>query len=184
MRGREGGKRWWRDNQLARWDNERRYDKKTRRRESGVSRGDATTSQRDERTRGRRGAQREDKERQCVNKLAQRVDKRVAEREDGERQCDSWRDKTTRVQRNERTARGDATTSWRDKTTRGQRNERTTWGHATTSSHDKRTPGWCDERRPNLVVFPVEMELTGEVAAMVIACVERKPERLGFGDEL
>jgi hypothetical protein len=28
------------------------------------------------------------------------------------------------------------------------------------------------------------MELTGEVAAMVIARVERKPERLGFGDEL
>ena len=52
-------------------------------------RGDATTSRHDERTRGRRGAQQEDKERRCNNKLTQQVDKRVAQREDDERQCDN-----------------------------------------------------------------------------------------------
>ena len=35
----------------------------------------------------------------------------------------------------------------------------------------------------NLLVFPVQTELIGKVAALVIARVERKPERLGFGDE-
>jgi len=108
------------------------------RREGGARRGNATTSQNDERTRGRcnerttrddgattswrdakmrgdttrqrdderavhreatqqpsgasrgwRGAQREDKERRCDNKLARRVDERVAQREDGERPCDN-----------------------------------------------------------------------------------------------
>jgi len=80
----------------------------------------------------------------------------------------SWRNKTTRGQRNERTARGDATTSWRDKTTRGRCNERTTRGNVTTSWHDKTTPGRRDERRHNLIVFRVQMESTGEVAAMVM----------------
>ena len=61
----------------------------TRRREGSASRGDATTSRREERTRGWRGAQQEDKERQCDNKLARRVDERVAQRDDGERLCDN-----------------------------------------------------------------------------------------------
>ena len=39
-------------------------------------RGDAATSRRKEESRGRRGAQREDEERRCNNKLAQRVDER------------------------------------------------------------------------------------------------------------
>jgi len=41
------------------------------------------------RVRGRRGAQQEDKERRCDNKLAQQVEERVAQREDGERQCEN-----------------------------------------------------------------------------------------------
>ena len=61
----------------------------TKQREGGASRGDATTSRRDERMIGWRGAQREDEERRCDNKLAQRVDERVAQREDGERQCNN-----------------------------------------------------------------------------------------------
>ena len=97
-----------------------------------------------------------------------RVDERVAQQEDGKRQCNSWRDKTTRGQHNERLTRGDATTSWRDKMMRGWRNERTTRGIATTSWHDKMTPGRRDERQHNLIVFWVQTESTGEVAAMVM----------------
>ena len=52
-------------------------------------RGDTTISQRDETTRGGHGAQQEDKERRCDNKLVQRVDERVAQREDGESQCNN-----------------------------------------------------------------------------------------------
>ena len=70
-------------------NNERRYDETMRRREGRASRGDVTTSQRDERMRGRRGAQQEDKERRYDNKLTRQVDKRVAQQEDGERQCDN-----------------------------------------------------------------------------------------------
>ena len=62
----------------------------------------------------------------------------------------------------------DATTSWHDKTMRGQRNERRTRGNATTRRHDKTTPGWRNERRHNLLVFRVQTELTGEVAAIVM----------------
>ena len=80
----------------------------------------------------------------------------------------SWHDKTTREQCNERTARGNATISWHDKTMRVRRNERTPRGDATTSWHDKSTPGWRDKRRHNLVVFWVQSESTGEVAAMVM----------------
>ena len=64
-------------------------DKTTIQREGGTSRGDATTSRCDERTKGWRRAQRENEERRCDNKLAQRVGERVAQREDGERQCDN-----------------------------------------------------------------------------------------------
>jgi hypothetical protein len=96
----------------------------------------------------------------------------------------SWRDKTTRGQRNERTARGDATTSWCDKTTRGRRNEGMTRGDATTSWHDETTPGQRNERRHNFVVFPLQTESIGKVAAMVIARIKCKPERLCVGDEL
>ena len=41
-------------------------------------------------------------------------------------------------------------------------------GYATTSWHDKVMRGWCDKRRHNLIVFRVQTELTGEVAAMVM----------------
>ena len=132
----------------------------TRGREGGVGRnermrrGDATKSWRDELTRGWRN------ERTARGNVTT-----------------SWRDKTTRGQRSERTARDDATTSWHDKTMRGHGNEKMTRGDATTSWHDKTTP-WChDERRHNLVVFRVQMESIGKVAAMVIARIECKPER-------
>ncbi len=35
----------------------------------------------------------------------------------------------------------------------------------------------------HLIVDGLQTELTGEVAAMVIACIERKPEGLVIGDE-
>jgi hypothetical protein len=38
----------------------------------------------------------------------------------------------------------------------------------TTSWHDKTTQGQRDERRHNLVVFRIQRESTGEVAAMVM----------------
>ena len=50
----------------------------------------------------------------------------------------------------------------------GWRNERTTRGNAATSWHDKTTPGRREKRRHNLIVFRVQTELTGEVAAMVM----------------
>ncbi len=37
--------------------------------------------------------------------------------------------------------------------------------------------------KEHLVVVWPQMELAGEVAAVVTACIERKPEGLGFGDE-
>ncbi len=37
--------------------------------------------------------------------------------------------------------------------------------------------------KEHLVVVWLQMESTGKVAAMVIACIERKPEGLGFGGE-
>ena len=122
------------------------HNKRTRR-------GDATTSWRDELTRGRR------------NEMTARGYATT-----------SWHDKTTRGQRNERTRRGNVTTSWHDKLTRGRHNERTTRGYATTSWHDEVMRGWCDERRHNLVVFRVQTESTGKVAAMVAARIEQKPE--------
>jgi len=108
-------------------------------------RGDVTTSWRNELMRGRR------------NKRTTRGNATT-----------SWHDKTTRGQHNERMMRGDATTCWRNKTMRGRRNERTTRGDATTSWHDKTTPGWRDKRQQNLIVFRVQAESTGEVAAMVM----------------
>ena len=95
----------------------------------------------------------------------------------------SWRDKMTRGQRNERTARGDATTSWRDKTTQERCNEGTTRGDATISWHNETTPGWCEKRQHNLLVVWLQTESIGEVAAIVIARIKRKPERLCVGDE-
>ena len=108
-------------------------------------RGNATTSWRDELTRG------------CRNERTVRGNTTT-----------SWRDKTTRGQHNERTARGNATTSWHNKTTRGRCNERTTRGNVTTSWHDETTPGQRDERQNNLVVFRVQTESTDKVAAMVM----------------
>jgi hypothetical protein len=97
----------------------------------------------------------------------------------------SWRKKTMRGWHNGKTGRGDATTSWRDKMTRGQHNEGTTRDGATTSWHDETTPGWHDERQHNLllVLVGVQTEVIGEVAAMVVARIEQKPERLCAGDE-
>ena len=80
-----------------------------------------------------------------------------------------------RGQHNERTRRGNVTTSWHDKLTRGQYNEKTTRGYATTSWHDKVMKGWHDKRRHNLVVFQVQTESTGKVAAMVVARTEQQP---------
>ena len=86
----------------------------------------------------------------------------MAQREGGERQCDNQlaQQDDERIG-NERTARGDATTSWRIKTTRGRRNE----------------------RRHNLIVVWLHTESIGEVAAMVVARLDRKPEGLCVGDE-
>jgi hypothetical protein len=67
--------------------------------------------------------------------------------------------------------------------TRGRHNERTTRGNATTSWHDEVTRGRCDERRHNLVVFPVQMESNGKVVAMVVAHIERKPDFFFIWDE-
>jgi hypothetical protein len=50
--------------------------------------------------------------------------------------------------------------------TSGRRNERTTRGDAPTSCHDEMTRGWCNKRRHNLIVFRVQTESTGKVAAM------------------
>jgi len=84
-------------------------------------------------------------------------------------------------------ARGDAATSWWcNKTTGGRHNERMTRGDATTSWHEEMTQGRRNKRRHNFVVLRVQTqtESTDEVAAMVIARDEHKPERLGFGNEL
>ncbi len=119
-------------------------------------RGNTTISQRNERTTGRR------------NERIRRGDART-----------SWHGERTRGWHKERTARGDATTSWHDKTTKEWRNDKTTRGDATTSWHNKKTRGRCNKRQHNLVVFRVQMKLTGVEAAMVIACIESKPEQLG-----
>ena len=118
-----------------------------------MRRGNATTSWRNELTRGWR------------NEMTARGNATT-----------SWHDKTTRGQRNERTRRGDVTTSWHDKLTRGRHNERTTRGYATTSWHDATMRGRRDERQHNLIVIRLQTESITEVAAMVIACIERKPE--------
>jgi hypothetical protein len=55
-----------------------------------------------------------------------------------------------------------------------------TRGYATTSWHDEVTEGRRNERRHNLVVFRVQTESTGKVAAMVVARIERKPEIFVF----
>jgi hypothetical protein len=97
----------------------------------------------------------------------------------------SWRDKMTRGQHNERMRRGDVTTSWRNELTRarGRHNERTTRGYATTSWHNEVMRGRRDERQHNLVVFRVQTESTGKVAAMVVARIELTPEGWGTGGE-
>ena len=69
-------------------------------------------------------------------------------------------------------ARGNVTTSSRDKMMRGRHYERTTRGDATISWHNKVTQGRHDERGHNLVVFRVQIESTGKVAAMVVARIE------------
>jgi hypothetical protein len=42
-------------------------------------------------------------------------------------------------------------------------------GDATASWHDKTTRGWCNERQHNLVVFRIQTEPTGMVAATVLS---------------
>ena len=59
-------------------------------------------------------------------------------------------------------------------------NERTTRGYATTSWHNKVMRGWHNERQHNLIVFRVQMESTGKVAAMVVARIEQKPNFFAF----
>ncbi len=67
---------------------------------------------------------------------------------------------------------------------RGRRNERTTRGDGTTSWHNETTRGQRDEKRHNLIlVVRLQTESIGEVAAMVIARIECKPELLCVGDE-
>jgi hypothetical protein len=41
----------------------------------------------------------------------------------------------------------------------------------------------ASDNEKRLILFRVQTESVGEVAAMVIARIERKPELLGFGDE-
>ena len=65
-------------------------------------------------------------------------------------------------------------------TMRGRQEAR---GHATTSWHDEVTRGRRDERRHNLVVFRVQTESTGKVAAMVVAHIELKLEGWFTGGE-
>jgi hypothetical protein len=117
MRCREGGATRGRQEMMARQpagttrqrEAARRDDETKRGREGGTGRNertrrdDATTSWRDELTRGWR------------NEMTARGYTTT-----------SWHDKTTRGQCNERTRRGNVTTSWHDKLTRGRHNERTT----------------------------------------------------------
>ena len=44
--------------------------------------------------------------------------------------------------------------------------------------------GWHNKRQHNLIVVGLHTESAGEVTAMVIACIECKPEWLCLGDEL
>ena len=41
----------------------------------------------------------------------------------------------------------------------------------------------ASDDKEHLVVIRLQLELIGEVAAMVIPCIERKPERWGARDE-
>ena len=50
----------------------------------------------------------------------------------------------------------------------------------TTSWHNEVTRGRHDERQHNLIVFWVQTESTGKVAAMVIARIEQNPENFVF----
>jgi hypothetical protein len=92
------------DERTRGWCNERttRDDGATTSWHYAITRGGATRQRDNERaahreatqqpagaTRGWRGAQQEEKERQSDNKRARRVDERLALREDGERQCDN-----------------------------------------------------------------------------------------------
>ena len=165
---REDNKRRWRNNQLARKDNERRYDETKRRQDDErVARREAT-QQPAGATRGQEGGA-------GHNERTRRGDATT-----------SWRDKLMRGWRNERTARGNVTTSWHDKTTRGQRNERAARGDAKTSWRDKTTRGRRDKRRHNLVVFRASgpNRIDWQSGSHGHARFEHKPERLGVGDEL
>ena len=52
-----------------------------------------------------------------------------------------------------------------------------------TSWRNKRTRGQRDERQHNLIVFRVQSESTGKVAAMAVAGIEQKSEGWGAGEE-
>ena len=72
-------------------------------------------------------------------------------------------------------------------TRRREGRKRTTRGDVTTSWHDKTTPGWRHKRRHNLVVFRAfgsKHGINWRGGSHGHARVERKPERLGVGDEL
>ena len=51
------------------------------------------------------------------------------------------------------------------------------------SWHNELMRGWRDERQHNLVVFWAQTESSGKVAAVVVACIERKPSGWGTGEE-
>jgi len=130
--------------------------------------------------RGWHGAQQEDEERRCDTSWRDELTKGWCNEMTARGSATiSWHGKTMRGQRNERTRRGNVTTSWHDELTRGRHNEKTTRGYATTSWHDKVMKGWHDKRRHNLVVFQVQTESTGKVAAMVVARTEQKPHEWG-----
>jgi hypothetical protein len=108
------------------------------------------------------------------------------------RQNERRHDKTTRRRDDERAARREAmhtTTSRRDERMSRRRNERTRRGNVTTSwpwpwfGSQPNLVYDAGDNEKRLILFRVQTELVGEVAAMVIARIEWKPKWLGFGDE-
>jgi len=124
-------------------------------REGGARTGNATTSQHDQRMRGRCNERmtRDDgattswrNETTRGGTTRQQDGERVARREAMQQPAGTARGREGGAGCNERTRRGDATTSWRHKLTREWRNERTRRGNATTSWRDKTTRGQRNER--------------------------------------
>ena len=124
-------------------------------REGGARTGNATTSQHDQRTRGRCNERmtRDDGattswrvETTRGNMTRRRDDKRAAHQKMTQQPDDATRGRESGTGRNERMRRSNAITSWCNKLTRGWRNERMARGNATTSWRDKTTRGQSNER--------------------------------------